>query len=358
MSRQERPAESRLFAPCRLGGLTLANRMVMAPMSRNRAGADGAAHALTATYYAQRASAGLIVTEAAPIAPGARTVSRAPGIYTARQVEGWRMVTQAVHAAGGRILLQLWHAGRVSQPSVQPDGGPPVAPTAMAPPGGIDSATGLVAFVTPRALEAGEIAAIVAQFAQAARNAEAAGFDGVELHAANGYLIDQFLRDGSNRRSDAYGGALANRSRLLVEIVDAVTAAMGKDRVGVRLSPASALFGMADSDAQGSFNYFAGALSGRVAFLHVDETADRPFDWPAFRARFNGVYIANGGYDRDRAIAAIDSGYADLVSFGRAFLANPDLVARLRAGAALNVADRTTFYGGDARGYTDYPAMA
>jgi N-ethylmaleimide reductase len=327
-------------------------------MSRNRADADDAAHALTATYYAQRASAGMIVTEAAPIAPGARTVPRAPGIYSMRQIDGWRMVTQAVHAAGGKILLQLWHAGRVSQASVQPDGGPPVAPSPIAPPGGINTAAGLVPFVPPRALDASEIPAIVAQFASAARNAQAAGFDGVELHAANGYLIDQFLRDGSNRRRDGYGGAVANRARFLVDVVDAVVAAIGKDRVGVRLSPASALFGMADSDAQGSFNYFAGALNDRVAFLHVDETTDQPFEWQAFRARFSGVYIANGGYDRDRAIAAIDSGQADLISFGRGFLANPDLVARLRAGAALNPADRTTFYGGDARGYTDYPAMA
>ncbi len=202
-----------------------------------------------------------------------------------RQIDGWRMVTQAVHAAGGKILLQLWHAGRVSQASVQPDGGPPVAPSPIAPPGGISTAAGVVPFVPPRALDASEIPAIVAQFASAARNAQAAGFDGVELHAANGYLIDQFLRDGSNRRGDSYGGAVANRARLLVDVVDAVVAAIGKDRVGVRLSPASALFGMADSDAQASFNYFAGALNHRVAVLHVDETTDQ---------RFNGRRFARG----------------------------------------------------------------
>jgi N-ethylmaleimide reductase len=351
------PVESALFAPYRLGALTLRNRMVMAPMSRNRADAEDAAHALTATYYAQRACAGLIVTEAAPISPAGRTVPRAPGIYTARQIEGWRMVTRSVHAAGGRIFLQLWHAGRVSQPSVQPGGAAPVAPSAIAPPGGITTADGMVPFVTPRALAGDEIRAIVGEFAAAARNAQAAGFDGVELHAANGYLIDQFLRDGTNRRSDAYGGAPENRGRLLLDVVDAVGAALGRERVGVRLSPASALFGMADSDPQRSFGYFAAALNGRTGFLHVDETSDQPFDWRSFRGQFHGVYIANGGYDRERAIAAIDSGHADLVSFGRPFLANPDLVARFHTGAPLNAADRATFYGGDARGYTDYPSM-
>lgn len=347
-----------LFAPYRLGALALPNRMVMAPMSRNRADADDAAHALTATYYAQRASAGLIVTEAAPVSPGGRTVAGAPGIYTARQIEGWWLVTQAVHAAGGRIFLQLWHAGRVSQPAVQPDGAAPVAPSAVAPPGGINTAAGLVPFVTPRALTVVEIALIIAAFAAAARNAEAAGFDGVELHAGNGYLIDQFLRDGSNHRGDAYGGTVANRARLLLEVVDALVAVLGRARVGVRLSPASALFGMTDGDPQASFGYFAGALSGRIGFLHVDETTDVPFDWGSFRAQFKGVYIANSGYDRERATAAIASRHADLVSFGRPFLANPDLVARFRAGAPLNAADRTTFYGGGARGYTDYPAMS
>ena len=358
MQRHGNPAGSKLFAPYQLGRLKLSNRMVMAPMSRNRADIDDAAHALTATYYAQRACAGLIVSEAAPISPAARTVRGAPGIHSAQQVEGWRLVTRAVHAQGGHIFLQLWHAGRVSLPAVQPDGTPPVAPSAIAPPGGINTASGVVPFVTPRALASEEIPAIVAQFAQAARNAETAGFDGVELHAGNGYLIDQFLRDGSNQRQDGYGGALVNRSRLMLEVADALVAVLRRDRVGVRLSPASALFGMADSDPQRSFNYFAAALGGRIGFLHVDETTDHPFDWREFRTQFQGVYVANGGYDRQRAIAAIDSGYADLVSFGRLFLANPDLVARFRAGAPLSAVNRSTFYGGDARGYTDYPALA
>jgi N-ethylmaleimide reductase len=347
-----------LFASFRLGPLTLPNRIVMAPMSRNRADADEAAHALTATYYAQRASAGLIVTEASPVSPGGRTVAGAPGIHTERQVEGWRLVTHAVHAAGGRIFLQLWHAGRVSQPAVQPDGGAPVAPSAIAPSGGINTAAGLVPFVTPRALTVVEIALIVAAFAGAARNAQAAEFDGVELHAGNGYLIDQFLRDGSNHRGDLYGGTVAKRARLLLEVVDALVAVLGRARVGVRLSPASALFGMSDSEPQASFGYVADALSRRIGFLHVDETADVAFDWQAFRAQFKGIYVANGGYDRERAAAAIASRHADLVSFGRAFLANPDLVARFRAGAPLNPADRTTFYGGGARGYTDYPTLS
>ena len=343
-----------LFAPYRLGPIDLANRIVMAPMSRNRADAEDAAHALTATYYAQRAGAGLIVTEASPISSAARTSPRAPGIFAARQIDGWRLVTDAVHAAGGRIILQLWHAGRISHPSVQPDGGAPVAPSAVAPEGSVNPGEGLVPFVVPRALSAEEIPVLVAQFASAAGRAQQAGFDGVEIHAANGYLIDQFLRDGSNRRTDRYGGSLENRARFLLDVIDGVVAVWGRERIGVRLSPASAMHSMADRDAQGSFGYFAEALNGRVGVLHVDETRDVPFDWSAFRARWRGVYIANAGYDLGRAVAAISSGYADLVSFGRPFIANPDLVARLRSGTALAAPDRATLYGGDSRGYTDY----
>ena len=346
----------KLFAPFLLGPSRLANRMVMAPMSRNRADVEDAADALTAKYYEQRATAGLIITEASPVSPAAHTSPRAPGIYSAWQTAGWSQVTQAVHDAGGKIFLQLWHAGRISHPSGQPDGTAPIAPSAIAPQGTVSTGKGTFPFVTPRALAREEIPMIVAQFADAAFNAKQAGFDGVEIHAGNGYLIDQFLRDDSNRRPDAYGGSVENRARFLLNIADTVAAVWGKNRVGVRLSPVSSLNSMRDSDPQRSFNYFAEALSGRgLAFLHVDETSDYTFDWPVFRRCYRGNYIANSGYDRTRAIAAIESGHADLISFGRPFLANPDLVARFRTGGPLNHPDRSTFYGGDHRGYTDYP---
>jgi N-ethylmaleimide reductase len=334
---------SDLFAPVELGPLRLANRIVMAPMSRNRADAAEAAHALTATYYAQRASAGLIVTEASPVSPQGRANRSAPGIWNDAQVAGWRLATQAVHAKGGSIFLQLWHAGRISEASAQP-----VAPSAIAAQG----------FAAPRALAAGEIPGVVAQFAKAAEHAKAAGFDGVEVHAANGYLIDEFLRDGSNRRGDDWGGSVENRSRFLFEVLDAVENSWTRGRIGVRLSPANPYNDMRDSDPQSSFGEIARMLGAReLAFLHVDESGEG-FDWRAFRRRYAGTYIANGGYDRERALAATAGGHADLVSFGALYLANPDLPERLRVGAPLNRPDRATFYGGGERGYTDYPALA
>jgi N-ethylmaleimide reductase len=307
---------SKLFEPIQLGPNRLANRMVMAPMSRNRADAAEAAHALTAKYYEQRASAGLIVTEASPVSPQGRANRSAPGIYSEARIAGWRLVTRAVHAKGGKIFLQLWHAGRVSHPSVQPEGALPVAPSAVAPQGNFPTQAGPVPFVAPRALALGEIPAIVAQFAEAARNARDAGFDGVEIHAANGYLIDQFLRDGTNRRTDAYGGSPAQRARFLLEIVDAVASAWDASRVGVRLSPVNAYNDMRDSAPQRTFDEIARALGKRrLAFLHADEsaneTAGEPFDWPAFRRCYEGTYIANGGYDRERAVAAVEGGHAD-----------------------------------------------
>jgi N-ethylmaleimide reductase len=256
--RESELAASPLFEPIALGPLRLANRIVMAPMSRNRADDADAPHALTATYYAQRASAGLIVTEASPISPAARTSRHAPGIYNDRQIAGWREVTRAVHAAGGTIFLQLWHAGRISHPSVQPGGTLPVAPSAISPTGSAKTGVGEVPFVTPRALSAHEIPAIITQFVTAARNARAAGFDGVELHCANGYLIDQFLRDGTNRRTDRYGGSIDNRARLLLDVVDAVVSAWSADRLGVRLSPASHLNSISDGDPQGRGGGMAG----------------------------------------------------------------------------------------------------
>ena len=341
-------APDRLFEPIEIGSLRLANRVVMAPMSRNRADALEAAHALTAEYYGQRAGAGLIVTEASPISPEGRANRSAPGVYGENQIAGWRLVTRAVHAGGGRIFLQLWHAGRVSHASVQPEGAPPLAPSAIAARG----------FAVPRALAAEAIPGVVAQFAQAAKNAREAGFDGVEVHAANGYLIDEFLRDGANRRSDAYGGPVANRCRFLFEILDAVGSSWDRGRIGVRLSPANPYNDMRDSEAQGTFGEIAQGLSGRgLAFLHVDESPREGFDWASFRRRYTGTYIANGGYDRERAAAALETGHADLVSFGALYLANPDLAERFRIGARLNRPERSTFYGGGERGYTDYPSL-
>jgi N-ethylmaleimide reductase len=348
-----------LFAPFQLGPLWLANRIVMAPMSRSRADAEDAPDALTTQYYEQRASAGLIVTEAAPISLQGRSTPNMPGVYSARQVAGWTKVAQAIHGAGGKVFLQLWHAGRVSHPSFQPSDALPVAPSAIAPAGTLGTGARALPYVAPRELSTEEVRGIVREFAEAARRAKEAGFDGIELHAGNGYLIDQFLRDGSNRRTDGYGGSPRNRARFLIEITSAVSAIWGAGRVGIRLSPASAVNDMRESDPQQCFNYLVDALSdGSLAFIHVDETSNQPFDWRAFRRCYRGIYIANRGYDRDRAIQAIDNGDADLVSFGALYIANPDLVRRLRIGAQLNAPDRSTFYGGDHRGYTDYPTLA
>ena len=349
-----------LFTPLRVGKMELPNRVVMAPMTRNRAGAGNVPQAINAEYYGQRASAGLIITEGAQVSPQGVGYPATPGIHTAEQVAGWRTVTDTVHAKGGRIFLQLWHVGRVSHPSLQPDGALPVAPSAVAPEGEAVTYEGMQAFVTPRPLETGEIRDIVAQFARGAENARAAGFDGVEIHAANGYLIDQFLRDGSNRRTDQYGGSKENRVRLLLEITEAVTGVWGGEGVGVRLSPASGFNSMHDSDPAATFNHAAAALGPfGLAYLHVVEIVDAVdrFDFRRLRRSYPGLYMANGGYDLDRANAALKKGDADLVSFGRLFLANPDLPRRLHDGAGLNEPDPATFYGGDEKGYTDYPFL-
>ncbi len=348
-----------LFSDIRIGRLALPNRMVMAPMTRNRA-PETVPVALMAEYYARRAGAGLIITEASQVSPRGVGYPATPGIHSEAQVEGWRRVTRAVHDRGGRIFLQLWHVGRISHPSMQPDGGLPVAPSAIRPDGEAMTYEGPQPFVTPRALETGEIPGIVAQYGRAAENAVRAGFDGVEIHAANGYLIDQFLRDGTNRRRDRYGGSLENRARLLIEVTEAVTGIMGADRVGVRLSPAGAFNSMSDSDPQASFNHFTERLDRfGLAYLHVIEVVESvdSFDFAALRRRFHGPYMANGGYTRERGNEAIRDGRADLVSFGRLFLANPDLPVRFRRGAPLNEPDESTFYGGDAHGYTDYPML-
>ncbi|HLZ66482.1 MAG TPA: alkene reductase [Aliidongia sp.] len=347
-----------LFEPFELGPITLGNRMLMAPLTRNRAGAGDVPHALNAEYYAQRAGAGLIVTEGSQISPQGKGYPGTPGIHSAEQVAGWRLVTDAVHKKGSRIFLQLWHVGRISHPSLLPDGQLPVAPSALKPEGNAMVAEGWVPFVEPRALALDEIPGIVAAYRQAAINAKEAGFDGVEVHAANGYLLDQFLRDGTNRREDAYGGPVENRARLLLEVVSVVSAVFGAGRVGVRLSPINPFNDIRDSDPQATFDYVATQLGSRgLAYLHVFQAGTAPFDWQRLRKAFGGTFVVNGGYDRAKAEAVLEIGAADLVAFGVPFLANPDLVERLQQNAPLNAPDQTTFYGGGAKGYTDYPAL-
>jgi len=354
-----------LFTPIQLGAIALANRIVMAPLTRNRAAAGNVPQAMNVEYYRQRASAGLIVSEGSQISPTAVGYPATPGIHSAEQITGWKQVTDAVHAHYGRIVLQLWHCGRVSHPSLLPNEALPVAPSALQPNGQTFTAQGLQPFVTPRALETSELPGIVEDYRRAARNAIAAGFDGVEIHAANGYLLDQFLRDGSNQRSDAYGGSPENRSRLLLEVTAAVIGTVGPGRVGVRLSPINAFNDMSDSAPQQTFDHVATALNQfGLAYLHVMEvnfdTSNPPpaFDFRQLRQCFKGAYIANGGYDKESANAALQAGDADLVAFGVPFIANPDLVARFAKNAPLNSPDPATFYGGDEKGYTDYPFLA
>lgn len=349
-----------LFEPFLLGDLTLANRIVMAPMTRNRAGENGAVPPMMVTYYRQRASTGLIITESAPVSPEGVGYPATPGIHTEAQAASWRGVTDAVHAAGGHIFVQLQHCGRISHPSMLPDNATPVAPSALRPAGQAVTYTGMQDFVTPRALETSEIPGVMAQFKHGAEMAKRAGFDGVEVHGANGYIVDQFLRDGSNRRTDAYGGSVQNRMRLLNETLDAVCAVWPAQRVGVRLSPENSFNSMLDSDPQAHFGYFIEQLSPRgLAYVHVLEgdmlTKASKLDYGVLRARFSGTYIANNGYDLVRAQTAVRSGAADLVAFGIPFLANPDLVRRYRENLPLNEADPSTFYGGSEAGYTDYP---
>jgi N-ethylmaleimide reductase len=353
------------FSSFKLGPLTLPNRVVMAPMTRNRAGRGSAPGPLNATYYAQRASAGLIVSEATQISPQGVGYPGTPGIHSDEQIAGWKGVTDAVHAAGGRIFLQLWHVGRISHPSLQPDGAIPVAPSAIAPAGHAMTPEGMKSFITPRALETAEIAGIVADYGRAARNARIAGFDGVELHGANGYLIDQFLRDGSNRRTDRYGGTPQNRARLLIEATQALVGEWGAERVGVRLSPTNPFNDMSDSNPAVTFATAVRELDRfGLAYLHIVEpTATDPIgegerpDLPFFRRLWRSALMTNKGYDLARANAAIQAGWADLVSFAVLFLANPDLPIRFRRGGPFNAPDRKTFYGGSAMGYIDYPPL-
>lgn len=353
-----------LFSPTKLGSIELKNRIVMAPLTRNRAGEGGVPQPLNTTYYEQRASAGLIISEATPISTMAHGYPALPGIYTDAQIAGWKKITDAVHAKGGKIVIQLWHVGRISHPSLLPNGALPVAPSAIKPAGQAFTYQGLVDYVTPRALDASELAGIVADYVHATKSALAAGFDGVEVHAANGYLLDQFLRDGSNKRADNYGGSFENRARLLLEVTKAVVEVAGADKVGVRLSPVNPFNDMHDSNPQALFNYVADVLNAfKLAYLHAVEggihgggIAD-PFDFDAFRQQFKGPYIANLSYDKQRGNAAIASGHADAIAYGVPFIANPDLVERFQADAPLNEADANTFYGGTEKGYTDYPFL-
>jgi N-ethylmaleimide reductase len=362
---QDRPTKTTpdLFTPIAIGPLALPNRIVMAPLTRSRAGAGNVPTALNALYYAQRASAGLIISEASQVAPEGQGYISTPGIHSEEQIKGWQCVTGAVHACGGRIVLQLWHVGRISHQSFQPGGKLPIAPSAIRPNGQAYTAKGFEPIPTPRALEVAEIPGIVAQYAQGARNAMAAGFDGVEVHGANGYLIDQFLRDGTNNRTDTYGGSIENRTRFLLEVIDAVTAAVGTERTGLRISPQNGQNDIFDSDPQRLFNHVASALSGKgLAYLHVIEgdtggTPVPPFDYGEIKRRFGGMVIANNGFDKARAEAALAEGRADLVAFGKPFISNPDLVSRLYLNAPLAPANRETFYGGADQGYTDYPLL-
>ena len=353
-----------LFDPIRFGAIDLANRVVMAPLTRSRA-ADGLVPSpMAVEYYAQRATAGLLITEATQVGPLAQGYIATPGLFTPEQIAGWRKVTDEVHRRGGRIVVQLWHVGRVSHTSLLPEGEVPVAPSAIRANTKTFTPEGYVDVSEPRALRIDEIPGVVADFARAARNAIEAGFDGVEVHAANGYLIDQFMRDGSNHRDDAYGGSIENRTRLLHEVVQATVEAIGADRVGVRIAPVTPANDMHDSNPQALFERAVERLDSLgVAYVHVIEGATggprdvQPFDYEALRAKYRGAWIVNNGYDREMAGAAVREGRADAVAFGRAYIANPDLVRRLRENAPLNEPDRSTFYGGGAEGYIDYPSL-
>ncbi|MEU6265565.1 alkene reductase [Saccharopolyspora shandongensis] len=366
-------AFSSLFEPVELGALRLRNRFVMAPMTRSRARQDGTLPESASTYYAQRATAGLIVSEGVCVSPFAVGNPKVPGIWTADQTASWAKVAEVVHAAGGTIVAQLWHTGRASHPSLQPGGLPQVAPSAI----GIDGSTyargGRVPHVRPRALETLEIPVIVAQYRRAALNAIAAGLDGVEIHAANGYLIDQFLQDNANTRTDSYGGGIENRVRFLSEVVAEVSAEIGADRVGVRISPASTFQDMADSDPAALFGHVLDVLNeAGVAYLHIvepgidgsqsvasDQDRSRHALGSAWaRRRYPGKIVAAGGYHAASAELALANGHVDAVAFGRPYIANPDLPDRVAAGAPLTESDRATYYGGGDAGYIDYPTHA
>jgi len=360
-------ATNDLFQPVPMGPITLTNRIVMAPLTRSRAGQGDLPGDLQAAYYSQRATAGLIVTEATQISRQGKGYAFTPGIYDDAQIAGWRKTTDAVHALGGHIVCQLWHVGRISHPDLQPGGQLPVAPSAIQPEGKAFTEQGFKDHVTPRALETAEIPGIISDYARAAECAKKAGFDGVEIHAANAYLLDQFIRDSTNHRTDQYGGPIANRIRLTLEVAEAVTAVWGGDRTGIRLSPLTPQVGNTPLDSDPAATY--GALITELnrfglVYLHLIEGATQgPRDeklgvnYQHLRHQFKGLYMANNGYDRALALQARRENLADLVCFGRPFIANPDLVARLQQNEPLNPDQKETWYGGNAHGYTDYPTL-
>ncbi|WP_207282020.1 alkene reductase [Pseudomonas sp. FW300-N2F2] len=357
--------DQNLFTSHKLGSLTLSNRVVLAPLTRNRAGQGFVPSEFAATYYSQRASAGLLISEASQISQQGQGYQDTPGIYTSAQIDGWRKVTDAVHAKGGRIFLQLWHVGRVSHVDLQANGAAPVAPSALRAATKVFVNNSFQDVSEPRALDISELPGIVNDFRQAAANAIAAGFDGVEIHGANGYLLDQFLKDGANVRTDAYGGSIENRARLLLEVTAAVVKEVGAERTGLRISPVSPANGVSSSAPQAQFDYLVDQLNALdIVYLHVVEGATggprdvAPFDFAALRQRFNNTYIANNGYDLDLATSRLAEDQADLIAFGRPFIGNPDLVERLRTGSPLSAFNPATLYGGGAAGYIDYPTLA
>lgn len=347
-----------LFTPIKVGDLELPNRVFMAPLTRLRSSEGRVPNALMAEYYAQRASAGMILSEATSVTPQGVGYPDSPGIWSDEQVAGWKLVTDAVHNAGGRIYLQLWHVGRISDP-VYLNGELPVAPSAIAAEGHVSLVRPKKEYVVPRALDLAEIPGVVAAYRKGAENAKLAGFDGVEVHGANGYLLDQFLQDSTNKRTDAYGGSIENRARLLLEVIDACVDVWGKDRVGLHLSPRGASHSISDSNPLATFGYVLKELDRRgIAFVCVREVLGADRLGPQLKKFFSGVYIANDGLSKASAEQAVQAGEADAAAFGRVFIANPDLPARLQKNADLNPQNGETFYGGGAQGYTDYPALA
>jgi N-ethylmaleimide reductase len=355
-----------LFTPIQLGSLELPNRIFMAPLTRCRADEGNVPSDLAVEYYRQRASAGLIITEATSVSPRGYGYPNTPGIFNEAHIAGWRKVTNAVHAAGGKIFLQLWHVGRISHPSFQPDERLPIAPSAIKPKGKIFNGTAMVDFVTPRALATSEIPSIVAEFAHGAEAAKDAGFDGAEIHNANGYLLDQFLRDGTNHRTDRYGGSVENRARLTLEVVEAVTGVWGSDRVGIRFSPGGVFNDMHDSNPLATFGYVLRELqSFKLAYAHITEVTSQDLAHGAkagvgpreLRPFYHGKIVTAGGFTLETGNAAIAEGWADAVAFGQLFIANPDLPERFRRRAALNHPDPSTFYASGPKGYIDYPTL-
>ena len=348
---------SSLFDPVKIGDLNLPNRIIMAPLTRCRASQGRVPNAMMAEYYSQRSAAGLILSEASSVTPRGVGYPDTPGIWSQEQVEGWKLVTKAVHTAGGRILLQLWHVGRISDP-IYLNGELPVAPSAIAAGGHVSHLRPLKAFVTPRALDLNEILAIIEAYRKGAENAKAAGFDGVEIHGANGYLLDQFLQDGTNKRTDRYGGSVENRARLMLEVTDAVISVWSSGRVGMHLAPRGDAHDMKDSDPKATFGYVAEQLGKRhIAFICTRESLGKNRLSPSLKKIFAGVLIANEGFDQTSAEAEIRSGQADAVAFGKLFIANPDLPARFSANSPFNAPVPETFYGSGPEGYTDYPFL-